>query len=84
MAEILNLVNPNDSLSFKYEISRFPDGQQTLRLVEDGWNSFESLRDSDKAHGIRIYSRLNSFQDLEIIICATQALKEFGVKNISL
>jgi ribose-phosphate pyrophosphokinase len=84
MAEILNLVNPNDSLSFKYEISRFPDGQQTLRLVENGYNTFESLRNSDNAHGIRIYSRLNSFQDLEIIICATQALKEVGVKNISL
>jgi ribose-phosphate pyrophosphokinase len=31
-----------------------------------------------------IKSRLNDFRDLEIIICATQALKEVGVKNISL
>jgi ribose-phosphate pyrophosphokinase len=84
MAEILNLVNPNDTLSFKYEISKFPDGQQSLRLIENGYNSFQSLRDSDSAHGIRIYSRLNTFSDLEIIICATQALKEAGVKNISL
>ena len=29
MAEVLNLVNPNDILSFKYKISRFPDGQQS-------------------------------------------------------
>lgn len=84
MAETLNLVNPNDSLSFKYEISRFPDGQQSLRLIEDGYNTFQSLRDSDSAHGIIIKSRLNTFSDLEIIICATQALKEAGVKNISL
>jgi len=84
MAETLNLVNPKDSLSFKYEISRFPDGQQSLRLIEDGYNTFKSLRDSDSAHGIIIESRLNTFSDLEIIICATQALKEVGVKNISL
>jgi ribose-phosphate pyrophosphokinase len=84
MAETLNLVNSNDSLSFKYEISRFPDGQQSLRLIEDGYNTFESLRGSDSAHGIIIKSRLNTFSDLEIIICATQALKEVGVKNISL
>ena len=84
MAETLNLVNPKDSLSFKYEISRFPDGQQSLRLIEDGYNTFNSLRDSDSAHGIIIESRLNTFSDLEIIICATQALKEVGVKNIEL
>ena len=50
MAELLNLVNPNDYLTFKYEISRFPDGQQSVRLIEDGYNTFESLRNSDKAH----------------------------------
>ena len=84
MAETLNLVNSNDSLSFKYEISRFPDGQQSLRLIEDGYNTFESLRGSDSAHGITLKSRLNTFSDLELIICATQALKEVGVKNIEL
>jgi ribose-phosphate pyrophosphokinase len=84
MAETLNLVNSNDSLSFKYEISRFPDGQQSLRLIEDGYNTFQSLRDSDQAHGITLKSRLNTFSDLELIICATQALKEVGVKNIEL
>jgi ribose-phosphate pyrophosphokinase len=31
-----------------------------------------------------IKSRLNTFSDLELIICATQALKEVGVKNIEL
>ena len=84
MAETLNLVNPNDIFSFKYEISRFPDGQQSLRLIENGYNTFGSLRESDKQHGIMIKSRLNTFSDLELIICATQALKEVGVKNIEL
>jgi ribose-phosphate pyrophosphokinase len=84
MAETLNLVNPNDIFSFKYEISRFPDGQQSIRLIENGYNTFESLKDSDKQHGIMIKSRLNTFSDLELIICATQALKEVGVKNIEL
>jgi ribose-phosphate pyrophosphokinase len=84
MAETLNLVNPNDIFSFKYEISRFPDGQQSIRLIENGYNTFGSLRESDKQHGIMIKSRLNAFSDLELIICATQALKEVGVKNIEL
>jgi ribose-phosphate pyrophosphokinase len=84
MAETLNLVNPNDIFSFKYEISRFPDGQQSIRLIENGYNTFGSLRESDKQHGIMIKSRLNTFSDLELIICATQALKEVGVKNIEL
>jgi len=84
MAETLNLVNPNDIFTFKYELSRFPDGQQSIRLIENGYNTFGSLRESDKQHGIMIKSRLNTFSDLELIICATQALKEVGVKNIEL
>jgi ribose-phosphate pyrophosphokinase len=82
MAEILNLVNPNDILSFKYEISRFPDGQQSLRLIEEGYNTFNSLKENP--YGITIKSRLNNFHDLEIIICTTQALKEVGVQRIKL
>ena len=31
-----------------------------------------------------IHSRLNSFNDLELIICANKALKEYGVKEIHL
>ena len=82
MAETLNLVNPSDGLSFKHEISRFPDGQQSLRLIEDGYNTFDSLKKNPE--GITIKSRLNNFRDLEIIICATQAHKEVGVKQIRL
>lgn len=81
MAETLNLVNPNDSLSCKYEISRFPDGQQSVRIIEDEHNTFNRLKETPT---ITIKSRLNTFQDLELIICANQALKEIGVKSVKL
>jgi len=82
MAELLNLVNPEDQLSCKYEISKFPDGQQSVRVIDDKHNTFENLR--GQPHGIKIKSRLNDFRDLELIICATQALREIGEKTIRL
>lgn len=82
MAEILNLVNPDDVLSCKYEINRFPDGQQSIRILEHNYDTFYSLR--NQTTPIIIKSRLNTFQDLELIICANQALKEIGVKSIKL
>lgn len=81
MAETLNLANPKDSLSFGFKISRFPDGQQTVDLVEKNSDTFYELA---KTSHITIKSRLNSFSDLELIICANQALKEAGVKEVSL
>lgn len=72
----LNLIDLNNS-DIKYKISKFPDGQQTVDLVIDYFGNI----DFDY---VEIISRLNSFKDLEIIICATQALRNTGVKNISL
>jgi ribose-phosphate pyrophosphokinase len=82
MAETLNLVNPDDVLSCKYEISRFPDGQQSIRILEHNYTTYNSLREQKTP--IIIKSRLNDFRDLELIICANQALKEIGVKNVKL
>jgi len=82
MVELLNLVNPEDQLSCKYEISKFPDGQQSVRIIENNHDTFENLR--GQTHRIKIKSRLNDFRDLELIICATQALREIGVKTIRL
>ena len=82
MAETLNLVHPDDVLSCGYEISRFPDGQQSIKIVEHNYDTFLSLR--DRTNSITIKSRLNTFQDLELIICANQALKEIGVKSVKL
>ena len=82
MAETLNLVNPKDGLSCGYEISRFPDGQQSLKIVEKNYYTLNMLK--EQTNSITIKSRLNTFQDLELIICANQALKEIGVKNVNL
>lgn len=82
MSDTLNLVNPNDVLSCKYEISRFPDGQQTIRILEHSYTTYHSLREQKTP--IIIKSRLNTFQDLELIICANQTLKEIGVKSVKL
>jgi len=70
----LNLVNQEKS-DIKYKISKFPDGQQTVDLVD----IFVSITDN-----IRIETRLNSFSDLEILICATKALRNITDKPISL
>jgi ribose-phosphate pyrophosphokinase len=74
MLKKLNLFNPEKS-DVKYKISSFPDGQQTIDL-EAGYNY-------DKAN-IVIQSRMTSFRDVELIICANQALKNIGVKNVGL
>lgn len=84
MAETLNLVNPQDKLSVKYKINRFPDGQQSIDILESEVpvSTFHQLRDQKTS--ITIKSRLNSFQDLELIICANQALRNIGVKSVKL
>jgi ribose-phosphate pyrophosphokinase len=83
MAETLNLVNPNDVLSLKYEISRFPDGQQSLTIKpNENYNNLPAL--NGRTAPITIKSKLKSFTDLELIICANQALREIGVKEVNL
>ncbi len=73
----LDLTNLENS-DIKYKISKFPDGQQsiTLDLENTGFESSEQT--------VTIKSRLNSFLDLELIICANQALIELGVKHHTL
>jgi len=70
---ILNLAYPEDS-QVNFQISQFPDGQQSLTI----------LSGVGPEDCIIIGSHLNSFKDLELIICANVALKEMGVKNIEL
>lgn len=68
----LNLVYPDQS-DIKFVPSKFPDGQQSIKLIQP--------LDSD---WVKIYSRFSNFQDLELIICATAALRNLGVDNIIL
>jgi ribose-phosphate pyrophosphokinase len=71
----LNLVNPDKS-NPKFRISQFPDGQQTIDIDINTIVDYKSP--------ITIISRLNNFKDLELIICANQALLNLGITNISL
>lgn len=70
---VLNLANKETS-NIKFEVSSFPDGQQDLRILET------TLRYIT----VTIKSRFNSFKDLELIICATKALKRLGATVIHL
>ena len=62
-----NLVNPEKS-NIKYKINQFPDGQQSLDLTE--WSELNKYNDP-----VKIGTRLNSFKDVEILICAVAAIR---------
>jgi ribose-phosphate pyrophosphokinase len=63
----LNLVDSAKS-QIDYKISKFPDGQQTIDLLD--WASLDRYTDP-----VMITTRLNSFKDVELLICAVQALR---------
>lgn len=75
----LNLVYPEKS-DIKFTVSKFPDGQQSLTIL----TSSLPFRTYKKGDEVKISSRLNSFKDLELILCATSALKNLEVENIHL
>ncbi len=76
----LNLVNKEKS-DIKYQISHFPDGQQNIVIPDQHpkIGTYETIWQS-----VQIKSRLNTFQDLELIICATKCLRGLGLKKIHL
>jgi ribose-phosphate pyrophosphokinase len=75
-----------DNSDIKYRIDKFPDGQQ--QVVIDKSNCYESnygyLLMTHEDCKVNIKARLNNFQDLELIICATKSLRNIGVKEIHL
>lgn len=71
--KILDLTNLENS-DIKYKVSKFPDGQQAITL------DLENTYFDSETQSVTIKSRLNSFLDLELIVCANQALLELGVK----
>lgn len=73
---ILDLVNAEKS-QIEYKISRFPDGQQTIDLID--WSKLQRYTDA-----VQINTRLNSFKDVELLICATHALRNITDRNIAL
>jgi ribose-phosphate pyrophosphokinase len=74
--KILNLVKP-DTSDIKFEVSRFPDGQQQVTIEPSEFPEMEDIE-------VIIKARLNNWIDLEKIICANQSLKELGVEDVHL
>jgi ribose-phosphate pyrophosphokinase len=74
MKSILDLTGTNLESTIQYKVSKFPDGQQTIDITDVYITSPK----------VEIRSRLNNFRDLELIVCATQALRNLGVKDIEL
>lgn len=75
--KILDLTNNSrkENTSYlEYKISKFPDGQQSINLGNRG----------DIKEDVTIKSRLRNFRDLEVILCATAALKNLNTPNIHL
>lgn len=75
MLKTINLANPETS-EIKFTVSKFPDGQQSVTIDE----GLAFIQGSD----VKLYSRLNNFRDLELIICANQALRNMAVSTVSL
>ncbi len=74
MKSILDLTSTDLESTIQYKVSKFPDGQQTIDIT----NIYIT---SDV---VEIKSRLRNFKDLELIICASKALKNLGIKDIEL
>lgn len=72
----LNLVYPEKS-EIKYKIYKFPDGQQNIELFTSDWAYKEDSI-------VQIKSRLNNFNDLELIIATNACLRNLKVKEVHL
>lgn len=71
----LNLY-PDQKSGIEYDVYKFPDGQQSIKI--------EDFAFQPGVLEVEIVSPFTSFLDLELIICANQALKEMGVQKVSL
>lgn len=91
----LNLAYPEKS-DIKYRVDKFPDGQQQVVILDPvpdrtGEKTEHYIRGTNRRYliipqivPVQIKTRLNTFTDLELIICATKSLKNLGVKEIHL
>ncbi len=86
---VLDLTDLTNS-EIKYEINKFPDGQQSISIPTSQFYPRVSKYDTNKAQAfkigdtIKIHSHLNSFQDLELIICAKKILDNLGTPQVVL
>lgn len=80
----LNLVY-SDKSDIPYKISKFPDGQRQVTIEPKSvLRVIEGQIIEGFYHPIKIQSRLNNFEDVELLICAVQSLKNLGVRHIEL
>ena len=77
MTKILNLANSTlvGRNFISYKVSKFPDGQQSIELDVETIPAGET---------VQIHTRLNSFKDIELVVCAVSALRNNDVDNIEL
>ena len=86
---VLDLTNLTNS-EIRYELNKFPDGQQSISIPTSQFYPRVSKYDTNKAQAfrisdtIKIHSHLNSFQDLELIICAKKILDNLGTPQVVL
>lgn len=78
----LNLVDIDKS-DIKYQIQRFPDGQNNLVINPYSVAEIKTIMETNEL-SIQIKSRLNNWLDLELIVCTVASLKELGVEEIHL
>ena len=71
---ILNLTHSEKNSHITFKVINFSDSQKQIKLFFNNYSSIDN---------VEIYSRM-SWDDLQIIIAATQALREHGIKLIDL
>ena len=71
----LNLANKENS-DIDYLISKYPDGQQSVKIIDTVYPFLEGP--------VAIWSRMNSFRDVELIASARASLNGLGIKEIHL
>lgn len=73
--KVLNLTN-NETSDIKFEVSKFPDGQQQVKIDKNSMmDHYHTVKSSIDPHVI-IKVRLNDFKDLELICCTVASLKQ--------
>lgn len=71
----LNLVKPENS-DIEFKKTQFPDGQQDIQIT--------SIFKTTENVQVRVLSHLNSFKDLELIVCSVKCLNNLGIKDVTL
>ena len=74
----LNLTNKEKS-EVKFEIYNFPDGQKQVKIHAPSRALYP-----EGSKNVTILSRMNNFQDLELIICSVKSLTLLGFEEIHL